>query len=173
MISLRTILILVLSLFVLILPVGCSFTDEEKPTPPASILENKEVPRTAGEVPVVTMDGSAGNTLPEGYPEEIVPLMEGSTITLSSMNEDKGKNIIYWVAFISPKGTNEIRDFYRVAFKNAENVQQVDISDEFSISGSKKDKSFSISISSDEIDGQKQSIVSIMIGPKEFLEFKE
>lgn len=150
---------------------GCGFFSKTIKTDNGSINLDK------GQVNVTGKDGSQSSlnvaseegqsvALPDAYPKDLFPIIDGGIIVMANRNEDANKKVTYWVTYTSDKAAKEIYDFYLDAYKDATETQKMELSGTYSVSGVKGGQQFSTTISSEDKDGKKVSTVMITIAPK-------
>ncbi|MCL5057252.1 MAG: hypothetical protein M1130_04495 [Actinobacteria bacterium] len=164
----KLILAVVLST-VLALAAGCGGaktvkTDEGT----VKVKDNKvEVTTNDGNKSQITVNDAGGVSLPEGYPKEIVPIIDDGKIALATKNEDANKKLSFWVTVTSKKDPKEVYKFYQEALKDATETQKTEVNNDYFISGIKGDRNFTVSVSSEEKDGGKNTVVQIVVLPRE------
>ncbi len=127
------------------------------------------------KVEVKTNDGNSSETsiskdgesvaLPEGYPQDLVPIMDGAKITAANRNEDADKKLSFWITYTVEKEPKEVNGFYQDALKDLTEMQKMEINGVYTNGGNKGDNSVGITINADESEGKKQTIVIIAITP--------
>lgn len=151
---------------ILVLSAGCGGdktikTDEGT----LKVNDNKvEVTTNDGGKSQVSVDEEKGVSLPEGYPGEVVPVIDGGKIVLANKNEDADKKVSFWVSVTSDKPTQEVYKFYEEALKDATQAQKTQSNDSYYLAGLKGGMSYTISIDSEEKDGKKISNIQIFAG---------
>lgn len=103
--------------------------------------------------------------MPEGYPQDLGPIMDGAKITVANRNEDANKKLSFWITYTIEKEPKEVSGFYQDALKDLSEMQKMEINGLHTISGNKGDNSIGITINADESEGKKQTIVIIAITP--------
>lgn len=111
----------------------------------------------------MTVDEGKGVSLPEGYPKDILPIIDGGKIVLANKNEDADKKVSFWVTVSSDKPAQEVYKFYEEAVKDASETQKAQSNDGYYLAGVKGDKRFTISIDPEEKDGKKISNIQIFV----------
>ncbi|HBV97113.1 MAG: hypothetical protein JL50_21405 [Peptococcaceae bacterium BICA1-7] len=154
---------------VLALGAGCGGTKTIKTDEGTVKVDNNKVEVTTndGGKSQISVNEPGGISLPEDYPKEIVPIIADGKIVLASKNEDPDKRISYWVTVNSPKDPKEVYGFYQEALKDATETQKTEVNNDYFISGIKGDRSFTVSVSSEENEGVKGSVIQIVVLPKE------
>ncbi|OHW62944.1 hypothetical protein EUAN_07280 [Andreesenia angusta] len=92
-------------------------------------------------------------SLPEGFPSEEFPLMDGAVITESRLHDDGDMT----VAFSTAKSTEEVKSFYRDVMQSASDVSTED--DDYFIKGKKSGWETKIKVSPDQGDASKSNVV--------------
>lgn len=133
-----------------------------------NVNENKlEVKTNDGKAEMSVGTEGQEVALPEGYPQEVVPILAGAKITLASRNEDANKKLTYWVTVTSDKNAQEVRKFYEGVLKDAQNTQKTEVNKNYFIAGEKQNNIFTVTVTAEETGGKRQSNIQIMIAPKE------
>jgi len=101
--------------------------------------------------------------LPEGYPADIVPVMEGAKVTTAT----KGADGSYSVMLTSEKPVSDIKRYYEGVLSGISDLQKQDMGDIVNMMGSKGEKTIVLNISEDAASGKNQRIISISIIPAE------
>ena len=143
---------------------GCGFFSKTIKTDPGSV----SFKGNDGSTSQISVSGKEGESvaLPDAYPKDLFPIIDGATILMANRNEDANKKVTYWVTYTSDKAAKEIYDFYLGAYKDATESQKMELSGTYSVSGIKSGQQFSTTISSEDKDGKKVSTVMITIAPK-------
>ena len=110
---------------------------------------------------------SVGNegevSLPEGYPSDIVPVMEGAKLTTATKSDDGSYNLL----LASGKSVADIKAYYERVLSGVRDLQKQDAGGVINMMGSKGGKTFILNIAEDMASGINQRIISISIIPKE------
>ena len=163
-------LILVIALCtVLSLAAGCGGTKAVKTDEgTVKVKDNKvEVTTNNGDKSQITANNAGGVSLPEGYPKETVPIIGDGKIVMATKNEDADKKLTFWVTVNSNKDPKEVYKFYEETLKDATETQKTEVNNDYFISGIKGDRSFTVSVSSEETNSGKKTVVQIVILPRE------
>lgn len=110
----------------------------------------------------VADENGKGVALPDGYPEDLVPIVDDSKIQLANKNDEKGKTT-YLISLSSSKSGKDVYNFYKDVLKDAQDLSSSEMSGIFAVSGVKNNQEISVMITPDE----KETIVQIGIVPKE------
>jgi len=131
--------------------------------PQVKVSENKiEVQNEQGKSEVSI--GNEGEvSLPEGYPSDIVPVMEGAKITTATKSEDGSYNVL----LASEKSLADIKAYYEGVLAGVSDLKKQDAGDVINMMGTKGDKTFVLNIAQDMASGIDQRIISISIIPAE------
>lgn len=128
------------------------------------VNENKmEVTSNDGSKSQVAVNEEKGVSLPEGYPSQVVPIVDGGKVVLANKNEDADKKVSFWVTVSSEKPTQEVYKFYEEALKDASDTQKAQSNDGYYLAGVKGDKRFTVSIDPEEKDGKNISSIQIFM----------
>lgn len=100
--------------------------------------------------------------LPDGYPEDLVPVMAGSKVQVANKNEENGK-ISYVIMLNTSKSADEVNNYYKNVLKDAEDLSSTQINDIYSVIGVKNNQEISVSIMPDN----GKTTVQIGIVPKQ------
>lgn len=113
----------------------------------------------------ISFSGENGGKLPDDYPKSLVPIMQDAKITLASRNEDEDKKLGFWITYTSEKEIKEVYKFYEDNLKSLEEEAKIQAEDMYSITGRKDGNNIGVTISPEETDGKKHSLVQVIIGP--------
>lgn len=129
------------------------------------VNDNKvEVTSDDGSKSQVAVNEDKGVSLPEGYPSQVVPIVDGGKIVLANKNEDAEKKVSFWVSVTSDKSTREVYKFYEEALKDATDTQNSQSNEGCYLAGIKSGMSYTVSIHPEEKDGKKISNIQIFAG---------
>lgn len=101
--------------------------------------------------------------IPDGYPSNIVPIMEGAKVTSATKGADGSFNIL----LTSKKSVAEIKAYYEKVLAGLSNLQKQEAADVINMMGTKDDKTVVLNITEDMASGTNQRIISISIVPAE------
>lgn len=103
--------------------------------------------------------------VPEGYPEDVIPLLEGKvTVGQKNVSNDRAS---FHIIVESEKETKDINKFYQNAFSNAQDVEQAQSASSYSIKGNLEDNYVEIYIDPIEDSEEFKSEIEIWIQPNE------
>lgn len=167
----KVILIVVLILGIALIA-GCG-GDKTINTDKGSVSVNEE----KNKVEVKNDDGSSAQlnvsnngdsvALPDDYPKDIVPIMDGARITAANRFEDATKKAGFQVVFFSDKDPKEVKNFYDDTLKDLTDSNKMDLNGTYSIGGKKSGHNIGVVITTEENEGQKQTMVNVTVGPVE------
>lgn len=149
---------------------GCGGDTKTINTDKGSVSVNED----KNQVEVKTNDGSAqlnvsnnGDSvaLPDDYPKDIVPIMDGARITVANRFEDTTKKASFQVVFATDKEPREAKNFYDDALKDLTESNKMDLNGTYSIGGQKSGQNIGVIIATNESDGNKQTMVTITVSP--------
>ncbi len=109
----------------------------------------------------VADENGKGVSLPDGYPEDLVPIVDGSKIQLANKNEQDGKTT-YLISLSSTKSAKDVYKFYQDVLKDAEDYSSSQMNDVFSVTGVKDNQQITFMI----VPEDKSTSVQISIAPK-------
>lgn len=95
--------------------------------------------------------------LPDGYPKNLVPLMDDANIETALASESGGKKS-FWVMYTSKKSVKEAADFYKKALGDIEDKYTWDDSKTFTLGGQKDGQQIGIIVSDNEGQGSTVNI---------------
>lgn len=127
---------------------------------------NVEVTTNDGSKAQLTTDENGQVSLPAGYPEDIVPVIDGGKIVLANKNEDADKRVSFWITVESGKEAGEVLKFYQEALKGTAEIQSSQVNNNYFVSGVKGENNFTVTIAANAEDNKKCN-VQIFIGPVE------
>lgn len=160
-------LLLVAALYgLIVLSAGCGGEKTYKTDEGTVKVDGNKVEVTTrdGVKSKLTVDEGGGVSLPEGYPENVVPIMGGGKVIMANKNEDDQKKTSFWITVRSEKDPQEIFKFYQEAVKDDTETQKTQMNNDYFVSGVKGEREFTISVTSDG-KNQKQSVIQIFVGP--------
>jgi len=148
--------------FVLSVLAGCQAKTETEGSK-VKVSESKvEVQNEQGKTEISI--GNEGEvSLPEGYPSDIVPVMEGAKITSATKGGDGSYNIL----LASEKSVADIKAYYEGVLAGVSDLQKQEAAGVINMMGTKGDKTFVLNIAEDMASGINQRIISISIIPAE------
>ena len=120
-------------------------------------FEGKDGSKTVVDV---ADENGKGVALPDGYPEDLVPIVDDSKIQLANKNDENGKTT-YLISLSSSKSGKDVYKFYQDVLKDAQDLTSSDMSGIFAVSGVKDNQEISVMITPDE----KETMVQIGIVP--------
>lgn len=131
------------------------------------VESNKIEVKTEDGKSQLSIGGEGGVSLPDGYPKDIVPIMDGSKITLASRNEDQQKKVSYWLTMSNEKDPEDVYQYYQGALTDLQEINKMESPGYYCITGAKGDSSIMVTVTEESSDKGKQSIIQIVIGPKQ------
>ena len=166
--KIRIFLLMVALCVITVLSAGCGGEKTYKTGEgTVKVQENKvEVTTNDGSKSQVTASETGGVALPEAYPRDVVPIIDGGKVVLANKNEDADKKVSFWVVVESSKATADVYKFYQEVLKDASETQNSQTNNEYYITGTKGDNNFTVGIIPGADDNRK-STVQIFVGPKE------
>lgn len=93
-----------------------------------------------------------GTEFPEGYPEDLVPLIKESKIIVST-KEDNDEGVLYWITAMTKQELKDVLDFYKNIMDDADDFSSVESSDMSFVSGVKDGADIVITILPEGADG--------------------
>jgi hypothetical protein len=153
---------------IIILSAGCGSEKTYKTNQgTVKVNDNKvEVTTNDGTKSQVTTSENGQVSLPAGYPEDIVPIIDGGKIVLANKNEDADKKVSFWITVESDKEAGEVLKFYQEALKDASQIQNTQVNNDYFVSGVKGSNNFTVTVAANAEDNKKCN-VQIFIGPGE------
>lgn len=151
-------------LFATILFAGCFRTiktDDGTVKVKDNIVEVKG--KDGSQTNIASSDDKGSVDLPEGYPKDIVPIMDGGKVTLSSRNQDSEKRYVYTVSFEHKSQMKEASKYYQEVMKDAEDKYEATDSSTFTIVGTKDKNKVIILVSDSPTDTNMKSVINIVI----------
>lgn len=124
-----------------------------------------EIKDKDGSTTSVNTGDSKGTSLPEGYPKDIVPVIDGAKIVMSAKNQDANKKITFVIALESKKEITEVGNFYKDVMENAEEKVESEVNNWISIGGKKAKNNVLIIVSDNPSDSNMKSLITISIEP--------
>ncbi len=103
-------------------------------------------------------------SLPEGYPEDLVPIMSGAKIVLANRNQQNGTTS-YWVTLSTTKSAADTYKYYKNELKDLQEPNDMQMNNIYSLSGVKNNQQIGVIITPE--DEQKVTNIQITIAPKE------
>lgn len=116
-----------------------------------------------GKGEVVFNQETKSSNLPENYPANLVPVIEGSSITAAGWIQKKDGNRGFWVQLLYTQGVTQASEFYRSVMSNAGSLKETKIGEGTVFSGIKENNNITIAITPGKING---SIIQITIEPE-------
>ncbi|MEN6324731.1 MAG: hypothetical protein ABFD18_00770 [Syntrophomonas sp.] len=113
------------------------------------------------EVNVADGEGEEAS-LPDDYPEDLLPIIGGAKIVLANKNEINQQSS-YLISLSSSKSPQDVYDFYKDKLKDLEDLSTSQTNDLFTVNGFKGDQHLSVIITPEE---DKNSSIQLGIGPK-------
>lgn len=114
----------------------------------------------------VYVDYNRKFTIPQGYPQEIVPIIDDSQIVASSLREDTHNNKYYSVTLTLNKPVEDVAGWYKLKLKNVKNLSTSNHGGFYSLKFSDQQNYFKVDIYPSEVNGQQKCLVTILISPK-------
>lgn len=108
--------------------------------------------------------GENGVSLPEGYPTNLVPVIDDSTIMVANKGDDNGKPT-YYLLFNTTESFNDAVKYYQDAMKGATETNTLQMGTMTTLMGVKNGNTISIAVSKDDSDKTKTGVM-INIAPK-------
>lgn len=116
-----------------------------------------------GEEGEVNISGGKDLEIPENFPKDIVPIIDGAKVKAvvdMSNNEGAGQN----VTFSSNESIDKVHKFYEEKLKNSENFVKMQFGEGYSLAGEKDGFGYSVVISKQEKSDE--TMIMITIGGK-------
>lgn len=155
-----------LALLILLgLMAGCGGKTVETPEGSVKFDDNQIEVKTQDGQAQVNVGNNGQASLPEGYPQDLVPIIAGATVTASGRNEDENKAVTYWLTLSSTLPANDVYKYYQDVLKDATGIQSAQVDDTFSIQGTKDNRLVSIVVMKNA--SEPNCTVQIAIAPYE------
>lgn len=135
-------------------------TDDGKVTYEEGKATFEDKDGSKAEVNVADEEGE-GVALPEGYPEDLLPIVEDSKIQMGNKMEENGK-VSYMISYTCSKSAKDVWEFYKDAMKDATDLSTTQVNNIYTANGNKGDQQLTVWISQEE----KETSVSLGINPK-------
>jgi len=107
-----------------------------------------------------------GASLPEGYPSNIVPIIENGKVVMSGKDVNDGITS-YWTSVLVDKSYKEAVDFYKGVMKDSDDKQEISSENMLVMEGTIKDHHVNINCIKEESEDGDTTMISIVIEKEE------
>lgn len=114
----------------------------------------------------VYVDYNRKFSIPAGYPQKLVPIIDGSQIAASSVREDSEKNKYFSVTLTLDKSVDEVAAWYNSKLKNVRNLRTTNYDGFYSLKFFDEQNYYKVNINPSYVNGEKECLVTILISPK-------
>jgi hypothetical protein len=119
---------------------------------------------------IVNAGDEKGTVLPQDYPKNVLPVIEGGIVEFYQRNENNRGKVSFWVSIKADKNLKEVYTYYQEVMKDAGDKNMFETSESASISGTKDENAVAVSIMVEEVNGSEKSIIHLTIEPADYLE---
>lgn len=114
----------------------------------------------------VYVDYNRKFSVPAGYPQKLIPIIDGSRIAASSVREDPAKNKYYSVTLTVDESVDEVAGWYNSKLKNVKNLRTTNYDGFYSLKFFDRQNYYKVDIYPSLVNGEKKCLVTILISPK-------
>lgn len=100
--------------------------------------------------------------LPDGYPKDLLPIVDDSKIIMANKNEADGK-ATYLISFTCSKKAKDVNEYYKGVLKDTTDLNTSQINEVYTLTGYKGDQQLTVWITQEE----KDTSVNLGISPKQ------
>ncbi|MCR4393694.1 MAG: hypothetical protein NUV31_04900, partial [Dehalococcoidales bacterium] len=115
----------------------------------------------------VEIDVTGGVDLPQGYPGDIVPIIEGAVIAIAEKIPGEGGQDGFNITLKTNRTSDEIRQYYQSYLREAEDFEIFSFNDMTTLSGVKSGYEFNVMISKNNLGGNEKMAIQISLTPVE------
>lgn len=156
-----------LMIFVVFLSAGCGSEKTIKTDEGSVTVEDNKIEANSEDgksKTSVAMEGEV--SLPEGYPEDIAPIIEGGKVSVSTKNEGDGKLASYSVMIFTDKDLKEATTFYKDALKDSKSFQIMESPEANTLAGEKNGYNIAVFVAIDNSLDEPRTGVNISLTPQ-------
>lgn len=99
--------------------------------------------------------------LPDGYPKDLLPIVDNAKIVMANKNEADGK-VNYMISYTCSKSAKDVWEFYKDALKDATDLSTSQVNNVYTAGGTKGEQQLTVWISQED----KETSVNLGITPK-------
>jgi len=115
----------------------------------------------------VEIDLTGGVKLPQGYPRDIVPIIEGAAIAIAEKIPGEGGRDGFNITLKTSRTADEIRQYYQKCLQEAEDFETFSFNDMITFSGVRSGYEFNVMISKNNLGGTEKMAIQISLTPVE------
>jgi hypothetical protein len=162
----RRLLCLLLILIVAFSVVGCGTERTVKTEEGTAKIQDDTIEVTSEDGKSQVVVGEVGEVaLPDGYPEDLVPIIADGKVAASTKNEDENNKFSYSVMLFSDKEMKDATSFYKNALKDLEELQVMESPELVTFGGQKNGYNIFVLLGVDNSEDKPRIGINITLTP--------
>lgn len=157
---------LLLVLIIIVFATGCGSEKTIKTEESTVKIQDEQVEVVSEDGKSQTTIGEAGEvSLPDGYPKDLVPIIDGGKVAASTRNEDENKHVTYSVMLFTEKDIKEVTNYYKESLKGLKEFQIMETPETTTIGGQNEDYTIFVFAGVDNSEDTPRTGVNITLTP--------